>query len=193
MSRKKNNKTQFTSELLEELLADDLEATSSKSNPAGPLNQKYILKQLKSLADKGNVKALELLGKHFEIFDKNKGASELLDIFASEDSLEENILKYLDILEDKYSEDVKGSLHTLLNTEDLYKERDPRGRKPTADSLRRAEAREAEKIQAEINRLREQNEKNFESEEGQVEQFPEIDRDRVVPESSQRINPLRRR
>lgn len=65
------------------------------------ITEEMILNGLKQMALKGNVKAWELLGDRFNIFDK-KEKEGLIDIFIDEGTLEQGIEKILLVLEDKY-------------------------------------------------------------------------------------------
>ena len=67
------------------------------------IDEDYVLSLLQNLGEQGNVKAVELLGDKLDLFNSKK-KDNLIDIFVTEGSLEENILRFLDILEDKYSD-----------------------------------------------------------------------------------------
>jgi len=117
MKRKHNkNKTpknrdvsQSQKDIIDSILNGDSSTSSSKLTKevnrklTTELDEDFIISGLMGEALEGNVKALELLGEKFGLFDKHR-KDNLIDVFANEGTLESNILRFLDILEDKYSD-----------------------------------------------------------------------------------------
>lgn len=159
MSFKKSNRTKKRSsvsksnplsgsseDIINELLNSEFpdDTNDGDDNDNTKLDQSFVLKQLKAQAKKGNTRALELLGKHLEIFEKGSKNSELIDIYAFEGDLETNILKFLDIIDDKYEDELKGSLDELLaGNSDMY--RDEKDKEADRLKLQLAERIKAEK------------------------------------------------
>lgn len=118
MAKKKTN----GKDILEELLKlEESNLGNSTDFDDLVLSDKFVIDKLKEKANAGDIRALELLGKHLKIFDKDsEKGNELIDIFAEEGSIEDNILKFLDIMEDKYAEELEHSVPMLINQDDLY-------------------------------------------------------------------------
>lgn len=79
-------------------MLDDLNEFSTAD-----LTPELIISGLMKEALKGNVKAYELLGEKLDMFN-SKSKQTLVDIFLTEETIEQELLKFLDILEDKYED-----------------------------------------------------------------------------------------
>jgi hypothetical protein len=89
--------------IIDEILFGNKDVPKKSKELETELTDEFVIERLKNLATQGNVKALELLGNKIGLFDSSD-KDNLIDVFADEGTLEDNILKLLDVLEDKYSD-----------------------------------------------------------------------------------------
>lgn len=116
----KKTKSKRGKDILEELLGD-LNQTPETYESSVVLSDKFVIQKLTEKAEAGDIRALELLGKHLKIFDKDsEKGNELIDVFAEEGTIEDNILKFLDLMEDKYAEELAHAVPMLMDQTDLY-------------------------------------------------------------------------
>lgn len=121
-TRTKKNKATNGKDIIEEILNKGSLDKDNNTNqqPLQTLDNKFVLNQLRREAEQGDVRALELLGKHLNMFSKDSEKEDIIDIFCDDGTLEENILKMLDILEDKYYDELNNSITMLRNEDTLY-------------------------------------------------------------------------
>lgn len=122
-TRTKKNRTTNGKDIIEEILnkgSSSRETSTDQQTQLQALDNKFVLNQLRREAEQGDVRALELLGKHLNLFSKDSEKEDIIDVFCDDGTLEENIIKMLDILEDKYYDELNNSITMLRNEDTLY-------------------------------------------------------------------------